>query len=497
MIKILIYSTFVVACLTIIYRLVRCVLDILYFRSLPGPNVDFLLRHEISFTESGDKLSEFAMKYQRIYPRLCRYFIGPFPFITISHPEVVKHIITNLKLQKHYMYRTMLGSWIGDGLLLSKGNKWHRHRKIITPAFHYSILSSVLSVYREATTVMLHLWEETALKDGFVTVQDFTPYLSLDILLQSIGSLKTNCQVERDAVQYVKDVNFLTETSVLRFFNFMYMIDAYFYLTPTGRAYQACCRRAQAYTRDLILKRKRILTMQRQSPGAEMESRDFLDILLTSTDEKGVGLTDGEICDEVDTFVFEGHDTTSSAMTWLLYYLALYPEYQEMCREEVNRYFNSKRLAMKDLSNLEFLTMFIKETLRLKPPVYSVVRVNAQTIHLDGYRIPKNTLIEISIRQIHLNSEFWPNPLKFDPWRFSKDNLVKMDPYSYLPFSAGERNCIGQIFAMNELRVVSSMILQKFKLQLHPCLIGEKIVEKLDLLTKPLTPMKFILTKCS
>ena len=452
----------------------------LYFLRLPGPPVDWRLRHEVTVTAHVKEQIEFKRKWNEKCPKLCRFFIGPYAYLAVADPDTIKFLFGQ-KLPKPSLYHTMLGHWIGDGLLVSNGDKWQKHRRLLTPAFHYSILASFLPIYCNATRVMLGLWEQLSDNGSHVVVQEFTPYLSLDILMQCIGSLETNCQLERQSIQYVNDVNILTNISVLRFINNLYRIDSYFYLTPTGRNYKQACKRSHAFTRDLVNKRKRQLTSH--SPRT-----DFLSILLTARDEDGISLSDKEICDEVDTFVFEGHDTTSSAITWLLYYLALYPNHQETCRIEIMNCFNENALELNDLSKLVFLTMFIKETLRLHPPVYSVIREIASPVYIGEHLIPRGTIVEFAILSLHTSREIWPDPLKFDPMRFSAGN--SFHPFSYLPFSAGERNCIGQAFAMNEMKIVCCLILKKYKLEFAVQLLESEIELQKDILNKLKTPLK-------
>lgn len=482
----IVYSICLLTLLTGIVYIGKLVKNFFFFLRLPGPPVDWLLRHETDQRNAPiSEILQFRRENVKKYPKLCRYFLGPYAYVSISDPETIKHVIAH-KPPKPSIYRMMLESWIGDGLLTSNGRKWQRHRKLLTPAFHYTILSSFLPVYCRATHVMLQLWENLSVNGNDVIVQEFTPYLTLDILMQSIGSLQTDCQVEREAIQYVKDVNTLTKIALQRFLNNLYKLDCYFYLTPTGRIYKQACKRSRAFTRDLIIQRRN----QLMCSAVRDDNRDFLDILLTSTDQNGNRLSDEEICDEVDTFVFEGHDTTSSALSWILYYLTLYPQHQETCRNEIFRCFNEQDLELQDLSKLEFLTMFIKETLRLCPPVFCIFREVDTPIPIGGYVLPQGTVVEINIIGLQTNINVWSDPLQFDPMRFSKENIDSIPLYSYLPFSVGERNCIGQVFAMNELKVVCSLILKKFKLEFQEQLTGFEEHIARDVIIKPTIPLK-------
>ncbi|KAJ4918065.1 hypothetical protein JOQ06_029540 [Pogonophryne albipinna] len=193
---------------------------------------------------------------------------------------------------------------------------------------------------------------------------------------------------------------------------------------------------------------------------------DFLDILLLARDENKQGMSDEDIQAEVDTFMFEGHDTTASAMSFILYSLACYPEYQKMCRDEVLQALDGKdTMEWEDLSKIPYTTMFIKESLRLYPPVPGMSRITTKTItFFDGRTLPAGSHIGTNVYSLHRNATVWEDPEVFDPLRFLPENVSKRPPHAFVPFSAGPRNCIGQNFAMNELKVSTALTLQRYHL---------------------------------
>ncbi|NXM84421.1 CP4FE hydroxylase, partial [Oenanthe oenanthe] len=193
-------------------------------------------------------------------------------------------------------------------------------------------------------------------------------------------------------------------------------------------------------------------------------------LTLPPQDEDGHTLSDEDIAAEADTFMFEGHDTTASGLAWLLYNLAGHPEHQERCRREVQQLLAGRDTAdieWEDLSQLPFTTMCIKESLRLHPPVTAVSRRCTEDVPLrDGRVIPKGVTCLISIYGTHHNPELWPEPeVVFNPLRFSPENSKGRSPSSFIPFSAGPRNCIGQSFAMAEMKVVVALTLSRFVLR--------------------------------
>ena len=182
--------------------------------------------------------------------------------------------------------------------------------------------------------------------------------------------------------------------------------------------------------------------------------------------------------------MFEGHDTTTSGISWTLYCLAQYPEHQEKVREEVRNVLMGREwLEYDDLKELKYTQWVIKEAMRLYPPVFQIFREPAEDVELNGHLIPKGMHISITIRIIQRHPDIWENPNEFDPLRFHPSNVEGRDALAYMPFSAGPRNCIGQNFAMNEERVVVASIVHRFRVSLEE---GHKveIVPKVILRTK-------------
>ncbi|NXQ29713.1 CP4FE hydroxylase, partial [Alaudala cheleensis] len=174
-------------------------------------------------------------------------------------------------------------------------------------------------------------------------------------------------------------------------------------------------------------------------------------------DEDGHTLSDEDIAAEADTFMFEGHDTTASGLAWLFYNLAGHPEHQDRCRQEVQQLLagrDTADLQWEDLSRLPFTTMCIKESLRLHPPVTAVSRRCTEDVPLpDGRVIPKGVICLMSIYGTHHNPHLWPEP------EVGEQLTVTVS------LRGGGRNCIGQGFAMAEMKVVVALTLSRFVLR--------------------------------
>ncbi|XP_057637857.1 cytochrome P450 4F4-like [Chionomys nivalis] len=160
-------------------------------------------------------------------------------------------------------------------------------------------------------------------------------------------------------------------------------------------------------------------------------------LYLEDGDENGKELPDEDIRAEADTFMFEGHDTTASGLSWTLYNLVRHPEYQERCRQEVRELLrdrDSEENERDDLAQLPFLTMCIKESLRLHPPVPGISHgCSKDVVFLYGRIIPKGITFLISIFGIHHNPSVWPDPEVYDLFHFDLENIKDRSPLAFIP----------------------------------------------------------------
>ncbi|CAH1263491.1 CYP4F2 [Branchiostoma lanceolatum] len=384
---------------------------------------------------------------------------------SVYHPDYVKAVMTRSDKKDEFAY-SFLRPWLGDGLLTSAGPKWFRNRRLLTPGFHFEILKPYVRLFSESTNVMLDNWGE--LKPGSaIDVFHQVSLMTLDSMLKCTLSQNTNCQT-RKTNDYISSIHELAELAVLRGRSVVYLLSDFLYsISSGGRRHKAACYRVHKYSEEIIRQRKEVLKEQSASGSTHGKKYlDFLDILLRAKDEDGNGLTDAEIRDEVDTFMFEGHDTTASGLSWTLYCLARHPGHQEKCRKEAQEVLKGKtEVTWDDLPSMKYITMCVKESLRMYPAVPEIFRdVETSVTFSDGRTLPEGSQVYIGLYHLHHSPHIWEKPEEFDPSRFSPENSKDRHPYAFLPFSAGPRNCIGQHFAMNELKTAVALILQRFSL---------------------------------
>jgi len=207
-------------------------------------------------------------------------------------------------------------------------------------------------------------------------------------------------------------------------------------------------------------------TKKGHGPKDEADYIDFLDMLLDcqyGDASKTISIQD--VRDEVTTFMFAGHDTTSHALGFTLAHLARYPQIQNRVVEEIRATLGEKTIPdFKDLDAFPLTYAVLKESLRLYPPIPIVSRKLDQDVEIEGYTLKKGINVTVRPWVVHHNPAVWSFPDEFRPERFLGDKPENADePFAFIPFSAGPRNCIGQKFALYEMKTILSMILPRFE----------------------------------
>lgn len=176
------------------------------------------------------------------------------------------------------------------------------------------------------------------------------------------------------------------------------------------------------------------------------------------------------IVDNCKNLYFAGHETTAVSASWSMVMLAAYPEWQARARAEVFQICGDGLPTADMLRNMKTLTMVIQETLRLYPPAAMQVREAMQDMKFGNLEIPKGFNISIPTPIMHQRPDVWgPDVHQFNPERFAEGiNGACTNPLVYMPFGIGPRICVGQHFAMTELKVIVSLILSKFSFSLSP-----------------------------
>ncbi|XP_063611754.1 cytochrome P450 4C1-like [Penaeus indicus] len=448
---------------------------------IPGPKSHVLLGSHRAGGNEEDRI-QWLVRTSTL-GEVVKFWIGFLPTCIICSARGAEVILTSQKHINKGKNYNFLRDWLGDGLLTATGSKWHSRRKLLTPAFHFKILEDFLDVFNGQSTTMIQQLRGKADGEPF----DIFPFITrcaLDIICESAMGRTVNAQCNADS-EYVKALNRFAGLLIKRSTTPWLRPDWLYTLFGERRDYDACLRILHGFSQETIVERRALLQTSKRN-GKEEDTEvfgkkkrlAFLDLLLEYS-EGGAKLSDEDIREEVDTFMFEGHDTTTAAMNWVLYLLGHHPEIQARVHEELDSIFGAedRPATMDDLRAMKLLDNCIKESLRLFPSVHRFARTLREDVRICDYVIPAGTNVMLFPYRIHRDPKQFPDPERFDPDRFLPENSKHRHPYAYIPFSAGPRNCIGQKFAQMEEKVVLSSILRKFRVE---STVPQESLKKMD-----------------
>ncbi|XP_037782766.1 uncharacterized protein LOC119579100 [Penaeus monodon] len=465
---------------------------------MPGPKALPLVGNSLFFWGSPEVLFQQLYKVTE-FGDVARFWLGPKPYCMLSSARAVESILSSQKhLHKSWDY-SLLHPWLGEGLITSAGRKWHSRRKLLTPAFHFRILEDFLDIFTSQTDTLVRRLRARADGRAF-DVFHYITLCALDIICETAMGRRVNAQEDSESA-FVRAIHDLSSLIQFRQFRPWLHPDFVFHLTSHGRKHDACLKVIHDLAKQTISMRRKArrakgLGAQKKAQVDEIGQKTrqaFLDLLLEYS-EKDPTITNEDILEEVNTFMFAGHDTTTAAMNWFLYVMGTHREIQTRVQEELDEVFqgSDRPPTMADLRELKYLELCMKESLRVFPSVPAIIREIKEEIQINNYRIPAGTSIAIHVYRIHRDPEQFPNPEVFDPDRFLPENCNKRHPYAYIPFSAGPRNCIGQKFAQLEMKVVLSSILRNFRVESDIPWKDMKVLGELILRPKEGNPLKLL-----
>lgn len=430
-----------------------------------------------------EKLNEYFHRYGTVV----KLDMATNCWVIFSSPSDVEQIISSNQFNRKSVDYDQLKEWLGNGMLLDHGTSWFAKRRALTGAFHFKILDSYVPVFEEQADVLVRNLLASA--GTVIDIFKLAKLYTLDVILET--SMGVRCRAQQEDSDYVRAVSDLSHITFWRMYNAMGNSDWTFRLTKHYKTYQKALQVNREFTTSIIKERRAEVMANKEAAGSPEGTPakgrlSLLDILLRS-DLTGHQFTDHEVYSQVNNFMFAGHDTTSSAITFILYACAKNPAVQQRLYEEICSVVPpNQTLAQKHINELKYLDLVIKESLRMYPPVPYFSRTVEEDTTFNGIQLAKGTTLTFGAYPMHHNPEYFPDPERFWPERFDDDG-TKRNPYVYIPFSAGSRNCIGQKFALNQLKTVLSKILLSCKVELPDPNFVPKM--RMELVLKPVNGM--------
>lgn len=387
---------------------------------------------------------EFLLEVTTKYGDAVQYS-GPMGVTCLfNHPKFIKPVLQSAQFHRTSMIKIVLG----DGILSSDGDYWRKQRRLATPFFNRESMTSIQPTIVSRTQEMLEQWTRICERGEQLDVPTEMTQLTLAIIVDALFGVRPQSGLQELGESLdvlLSDLGDMECTA----YNAPLMFSA-----SDRERFQTALNTLDSVVTDIIEHRR----------GAKTDPSNFLSFLLTARDaDTGELLTDRQIRDEVVTMLIAGHETTALILSWVWHLLAENPHIENQLHEELDREVGSTMPSFDDLDHLPYALSTLRESMRLYPPVWSIARKSLYAGEIAGCLVPDNALVIVSPYAIHRHTEFWHDPLVFDPLRFS--GSTDQDKFAYIPFGGGHHLCLGMNLALMEGHYILSCIAKKFRVQ--------------------------------
>lgn len=441
---------------------------------------------------------ESQMELRRLYGRLCGYYLGRRMFIVTSEPDMIKQVLVeNFSNFTNRMALGLESKPVADSILFLRDKRWEEVRSVLTSAFSPEKLNEITPLISQACDLLLnHLKRYAESGDAFDIQRCYGCY-STDVVASVAFSTQVDSQKSPED-PFVKHCRRFFASSIPR--GLLVLILSFpSIMVPLARILPNKNRdELNGFFNKLI----RNVIALRDQQAAEERRRDFLQMVLDArysatsvgvesfdivtqvfSDECSANpsqrpqprlppkpLTVDEVVGQAVLFLIAAYEIVTNTLSFATYLLATNPDCQEKLLREVDR-FKEKYTTPEYCSlqeGLPYLDMVIAETLRMYPPAFRFTREAAQDCEVLGQRIPAGTVVEMAVGALHHDPEHWPHPEVFDPERFTAEARRYRRPFTYLPFGAGPRSCLGVRLGLLEVKLTLLHLLHKFRFEACP-----------------------------
>jgi cytochrome P450 len=393
-------------------------------------------------------------KYTAVHGDTFRfYFGGVKEAIVTTNPVVIQHVLkTNSEnYHKSEIQVKRMGHFLGKGLLTTEGEAWRTQRRLIQTGFERKQLEVLSSIMQDSLADSLLDFERQA-RIGPV---DIYP-LMMKITFGMVGRSLFGARLKEEDIDLIS----LAISTVQEFMvrqTIQPYLNPWFAVSGELRRHEEMRTLAFGILLDYIRRRRE------EAPG-----HDLLQILMDARYSDGEGMSDELILSESMQLLVAGHETSSNALSWLLYLLSSRPDCVDRVRQEFDSVLGERPLSYSDVPKFEFTTQVTLEALRLYPPFWMVDRMALADDRAGDIAIPRGSTVVVFIYGVHHSPLYWENPESFDQERFTKVKQKLHRPFAHLPFGAGPRGCIGGNYAMLQILMILSVLLRKYDFRLVP-----------------------------
>jgi cytochrome P450 len=371
----------------------------------------------------------------------------------VNHPDLARDLLV-VNAHKFHKGRALLRAkkLLGEGLLTNEGESHLRQRRMIQPAFHRERIKSYAKAMTALGEKMAGEWQDGETRD----IDKEMMRLTLNIVGKTL--FDANVEDETDEIGNAM-------TTLISLFDYL--------LLPFSEILEKLpIPHARRFNRAKETLDKVIYSFINERRSGGKDKGDLLSMLLQTQDEEsGAQMSDEQVRDECMTLFLAGHETTANALTFAFYLLSQNPEKERKFHAEMDALFPNGELPKpEDYPKLKYTEAVLAEAMRLCPPAWVLGRLAIEEHEFYNYKIPKGSLVLVSMYILQRDKRFWQHAEIFQPERFLHENAVKEanQKFIYFPFGAGVRRCIGEQFAWMEGVLLLATLGRKWKLSLLP-----------------------------
>jgi len=402
--------------------------------SLRGPDQPYDLH---TSTESFNRLREWVGQFGDVFA--IKQETRKAPALFVNDPDVIRHILVknNQNYSKGVGFERVK-MLLGNGIIVSDGAFWRRQRRMLQPAFGRDVIAMLSQRIETINAAWLARWQTLAQRGETINITEQTNALALEIILRSLFS---------------EDLDHIYEQEQGNPFAIL--------IEDTARDLKLAVK-----FRGLTRIVGEVIETRRQQGSERM---DFLSMMMAARDkDSGEPMSDKELIDEVMTLIVAGSETSATTLNWTWYSLSQYPAVLARAIEEVDGASYNDAPNFASIEELPYIRQLVEEVLRVYPPVWLFTRKAIGEDEVKGIRIAAGTDIFISPYFMHRHPDYWPDPERFDPMRFSEQASKAQHKTAYIPFSAGPRRCIGDFFALVESQLHFGLMLRQLTMEYVP-----------------------------
>lgn len=393
--------------------------------------------------------------FERSYSMKMGHYRQPgLDVFMVNESSLVQKILVKQPKQypKHRLMHQMLEPLLGNSIFTTNGEVWERQRRLMDQAFEQARLKLVFPLMCDAVSAMEARLDEVADGQSYAVDAEMT-HVTADIIFRTILTSPLSDRAAHDIFEsFIEFQQHAQRAMVLG----LYRLPTWF----SRRSASRCARNIRAVLADVIHER-----YAARESGVESARHDILAALMGAVDPiKGDRFSYPEMVDQICMLFLAGHETSASALAWALYLLSNSPELQQQIFAEINSVAAGRKLEFSDLKKLRLTWNLFRETLRLYPPVGFFVREAMESHCMRDKQVKPGSAMLISPWLIHRHREYWERPDEFDPGRFETDAGQESARKAYLPFSMGERVCIGAAFATQEAILILASLVRRYEI---------------------------------